>query len=209
MRLTLRAIGLSVRRRCFGRLLYTPALASRGRHRHTRHDTPTQDPSDAQTTHLVNHRVLVHHVLVKFLASDLSLKIGDEVLDVCHGAALPIDAREEVHRRVVECQESLQVLFAHIENLEEGVEFLNESRHGRSALVHAGLGLPREAPTSFVQPRNTSASISSLYSPSEISWQWSNRISWILTSRTVGDAVGATEPASSVSALSRRCMSTT
>ena len=80
-----------------------------------------------QTIHLVNHRVLVHHVLVKFLASDLSLKIGDEVLDVLHGATLPINAIEEVHGGVVECQESLQVLFAHIENLEEGVEFLNKS----------------------------------------------------------------------------------
>ena len=157
----------------------------------------------------MNHRVLVHHVLVKFLASDLSLKIGDEVLYVLHGATLPINAFEEVRGGVVECQESLQVLLANIENLEEGVEFLNKSGHDLSALVHAGLGLPREAPTFEVQPRNTNASISCLYSPSGISWQWSNRISWILTSRTVGVAVGAIDGASRASALSRRCMSAT
>ena len=87
-----------------------------------------------------------------------------------------------------------------------------EGRHRRvveGALSHAGLGLPKETPTSYVQPRNTNASISCLYSPSGISWQWSNRISWILTSRTVGGALGAIEGGSSVSDLSRRCMSTT
>jgi hypothetical protein len=191
---------------------YTSALASRGRHRHTdtRHKTHRNtDPLDAQTIHLVNHRVLVHEIFVKFLASDLSLKIGDEVLDVCHGATLLIDACEEVHRRVVERQESLQVLLAHIENLEEGVEFLNKSRHGRSALVHAGLGLPREAPTFEVQPRNTNASISCLYSPSGMLCAFSNRISWILTSRTVGPVLGGVGGPSPVRSRNRRCMSTT
>ena len=56
---------------------------------------------DTHPPHLPSHRVLVHHVRVKFLARYLSLEIGDEVLDVFHSTPFAINALKKVGRWVV------------------------------------------------------------------------------------------------------------
>ena len=76
-------------------------------------------------------------------------------------------------------------------------------------VAHAGLGLPREAPTRLIQPRITNASISSLYSPSGISWQRSKRISCTFCSRTVGVVGAGRDGPFPVSSARRCCMATT
>jgi hypothetical protein len=91
------------------------------------------------------------------------------------------------------------------------LDIFEERRGGASGafVVRAGLGLPREAPTRLIQPRITNASISSLYSPSGISWQRSKRISCTFCSRTVGVVGAGRDGPFPVSSARRCCMATT
>ena len=73
----------------------------------------------------MNHRVLVHHVLVEFLASNLCLDIRDEVLDVFDGLTLLIDLLEMVSNGVISHEKLVKISVAHVKNLEEGAELLN------------------------------------------------------------------------------------
>jgi len=86
------------------------------------------------------------------------------------------------------------------------VHLLSSSGFGTQALASRR----RHRALSF-QPRITSASISSLYNPSGIFCAFSNKISCILTSRTVGTLRGGASISGppSVSSWRRRCMSTT
>jgi hypothetical protein len=80
---------------------------------------------DSQSVHLMSHGVLVHHVLVKFLARDLSLDIRDEVLDVLNGLTLLSDLLEVVSGRVVGHEKLVKICVAHVKNLDEGTELVN------------------------------------------------------------------------------------
>ena len=104
-----------------GSLFCTQALASLRRHRHTRHaDTQTPrslrrtDPSDMQTIHLVNHRVLVHEIFAQFLASNLCLDIRDEVLNVLNGLLFLGDEFRHVIWRVIAYQKMVEVPVADV-----------------------------------------------------------------------------------------------
>ena len=80
---------------------------------------------DRQSVHLMRHGVLVHHVLVKFLARDLSLDIRDEVLNVFDGLTLLSDLLEVVRRGVVGYEKLVKICVAHVKNLDEGTELMN------------------------------------------------------------------------------------
>lgn len=103
---------------------------------------------DSQSVHLMSHGVLVHHVLVKFLARDLSLDIRDEVLDVLNGLTLLSDLLEVVNRGVVGHEKLVKLGVAHVKNLDEGTELMN-LRHiiPFVCVGHAGLSLPKETQT--------------------------------------------------------------
>jgi len=72
---------------------------------------------------------------VKFLGCYLSLKIDDKILDVLNSAALLVDAREKVGRRMVAPEKLLQVMFANIENFKKSAEFVDKRGHFVSKLV--------------------------------------------------------------------------
>ena len=73
----------------------------------------------------MNHRVLVHEILVQFLASDLSLDIRDEVLDVLNGLALLGNEFRCIGRWVIARQKVVEVLVADVENLKEGAKLMS------------------------------------------------------------------------------------
>ena len=97
------------------------------------------------------HRVLVHRVLVNFLACDLGLDIRDEVLDVFDGLTLLGNPLEVVGWWVISHEKIVKFGVGHVKDLDEGAQLVN-TRHVRHvgpcrARSHAGLDLPREVPT--------------------------------------------------------------
>ena len=127
---------------------------------------------DRQSVHLMRHGVLVHHVLVKFLARDLSLDIRDEVLDVLNGLALLGDLLEVVSRRVVGHEKLVKLCVAHVKNLDEGTELMN-LRHiiPFVCVWHAGLSLPRETPCVHVLTSSCEASFRQSSTPVHTRYQ--------------------------------------
>ena len=64
------------------------------------------------------HRVLVHHILVKFLACDLGLDLRDEVLDFFDGMTLLGNPLEVVGRWVISHEKIVKVGVAHVKDLD-------------------------------------------------------------------------------------------
>jgi len=73
----------------------------------------------------MRHRVLVHEIFVQFLASDLSLDIRDEVLDVFDGLTLLSDLLEVVSGGMISNEKLVKIGVAHVKNLDEGAELVN------------------------------------------------------------------------------------
>ena len=73
----------------------------------------------------MRHRVLVYHVLVKFLTSDLGLDIRDEVLDLFDGLTLLGNPLEVVKWWVISHEKTVKVGVTHVKNLDEGAQLVS------------------------------------------------------------------------------------
>lgn len=73
----------------------------------------------------MNHRVLVHEIFVQFLASDLSLDIRDEVLDVLNGLLLLGNEFRHILWRMIAYQKVVEILVADIKNLKKGTKLVS------------------------------------------------------------------------------------
>jgi len=80
---------------------------------------------DTNPVHLMNHRVLVHEIFVQFLASDLSLDIRDEVLDVLNGLLLLGNEFRHILWRMIAYQKVVEILVADIKNLKKGTKLVS------------------------------------------------------------------------------------